>query len=220
MLNAAPGNAAVVVAHDSSADKEYVRYIAYQDPRSIVRIAAWQALLSSDPDAAIAQFIASGYAYAVRLAAEENALNVDFAKRILDTYPADVAPAVHAAAQRAVDSPDDAVREQFAHGGFEAARQEDQRRREASGAQAKALRDADRAYVRNLAVNDPGTQVRVSASYATRLGATDDDVVDFFASGWALGARLDLEAHRRRTADADVRWRAEMIQLLDRRAPS
>jgi len=53
-----------------------------------VRIGAWQALLSSAPDAAIAQFVASGYDYAVKLAAETKARNADFARRILDTYPA------------------------------------------------------------------------------------------------------------------------------------
>ena len=42
--------------------------------------AAWQALLSSDPDAAIAQFLTSGYDYAVRLSAERKARNADFAK--------------------------------------------------------------------------------------------------------------------------------------------
>jgi len=56
-----------------------------------VRIGAWQALLSSAPDAAIAQFVASGYDYAVKLAAETKARNADFARRILDTYPAQYA---------------------------------------------------------------------------------------------------------------------------------
>lgn len=214
LLEAPFGHAALVVAYDASADKDYVRYLAHRDPRSTVRIAAWQALLSSDPDTAVAEFIASGFGYAVRLSEQEKALDADFARRILETYPAEYAPAVHAAAQRAVDSRDDAERARFAHGGFEAAKRRDQRARQASGAQVKALRDSDRAYVRNLARNDPGAQVRVSASYATRVGATDDDVVEFFASGWALGARLDLEEYRRRTADADIRWRAEMVQLI------
>lgn len=204
----------VAATQDTSADKTWVQYLAYRDSRSTVRIGAWQALLSSAPDAAIAQFVASGYDYAVKLAAETKARNADFARRILDTYPAQYAPEVHAAAQYAVNSRDDADRERFAHGGFQAAEQRDRQVRQARGDQAKALLDADRAFVRDLAVNDPGAQVRVSASYATRVGATDDDLVDFFASGWALGARLDLEAYRLQAADNEAKWRASLARLV------
>ncbi|MEQ0565805.1 hypothetical protein ABJI51_42575 [Amycolatopsis sp. NEAU-NG30] len=197
-----------------AADKVWVQYLAKYDPRSTVRIAAWQALLSSAPDAAIAQFVTSGYDYAVKLAAERKARNMDFAKRVLATYTAEFSPEVHAAAQFAVNSRDDADRERFANGGFAAAKQRDTAVRDAKGEQAAALVEADRAFVRNLAANDPGAQVRVSASYAVRVGATDSDLVDFFASGWAFGARLDLETFRQRSADDDTRWRAALAQLM------
>lgn len=208
----APG--ATVVAATPAADRVWVQYLAQRDPRSLVRIAAWQALLSSDPDAAITEFLASGYDYAVRLSAERKARNADFAKRVLAAFTAEFAPEVHAAAQFAVNSRNDADRELFANGGFEAAKQRDAAARQARGDQAKALSDADRAFVRDVAERDPGEQVRVSAAYAVRAGATDNDLVEFFASGWAFGARLDLESFRQRSADDDARWRVTVAGLL------
>ena len=206
--------AAASSVQSTSADKIWVQYLAKYDPRSTVRIAAWQALLSSAPDAAIDQFIVSGYDYAVQLAAQKKARDADFARRVLATYTAEFSPEVHAAAQFAVNSRDDADRARFANGGFAAAKQRDSAVRQAQGEQAKALAEADRQFVLNLAANDPGEQVRVSASYAVRVGATDTDVVDFFATGWAFGARLDLETHRQRSADDDARWRATVARLL------
>ncbi|GLY35668.1 hypothetical protein Amsp01_016920 [Amycolatopsis sp. NBRC 101858] len=205
---------ATAVAATPAADRVWVQYLAQRDPRSLVRIAAWQALLSSDPDAAIAQFLTSGYDYAVRLSAERKARNADFAKRVLATFTADFAPEVHAAAQFAVNSRNDADRERFANGGFEAAKQRDAAARQARGDQAAALSAADRAFVTDLAGHDPGAQVRVSAAYAVRTGASDDDLVEFFTSGWAFGARLDLEAFRQASADDDARWRVTVTGLL------
>ncbi|WP_370945091.1 hypothetical protein AB5J62_39230 [Amycolatopsis sp. cg5] len=203
-----------VSVQEDSPDKIFVQYLARRDPRSTVRIGAWQALLSSAPDAAIAQFLDTGYDYAVNLAAQRKTRNADFAKRVLATFTAEFSPEVHAAAQYAVNSRDDADRERFANGGFAAARQRDSAFRVAQGQQAQALVEADRAFVRQLAVNDPGAQVRVSASYAVRAGATDADIVDFYASGWAFGARLDLETFRQTAADNDMRWRATLTRLI------
>ncbi|RJQ76077.1 hypothetical protein D5S19_30820 [Amycolatopsis panacis] len=213
------GSSPVAVAvtadvQDFAAEKAWVRYLAMNDSRSIVRIAAWQAVLSKSPEAAIRQFMDSGYAYAVRLSEEKKARNTDFVKWVLATYPAEFSPAVHAEAQKAMNSPRDADREQFANGGFEAAKQRDRTARETTGEQAKALAERDRQFVRDLAAHDPGEQVRVSASYAVRLGATDSDVVDFFAGGWAFGATLDLDTHRRRSADNEMRWRSALSRLL------
>lgn len=196
------------------ADAIWVRYLAQYDPRSTVRIAAWQALLSSAPDAAIDQFLTSGYDYAVQLAAQRKTRNADFAKRVLAAFTAEFSPEVHAAAQFAVNSRDDADRERFANGGFEAAKLRDSAVRAQQGEQAAAIAEADREFVRGLAVGDPGAQVRVSAAYAVRTGATDNDVVDFFANGWAFGARLDLEGFRQQGADNEMRWRAALTQLL------
>jgi hypothetical protein len=209
------GVAATASARNLASDKVLVQYLAQYDPRSVVRIGAWQALLSSAPDAAVEEFLATGYDYAVGLAAAQSARNMDFAKRILATYIAEFAPEVHAAAQFAVNSRNDADRAQFANGGFAAAAKRDSAVRTTQGNQAKALAEADRTFVRNLAANDPGAQVRVSAAYATRVGSTDADLVDFFASGWAFGAQLDLDAYRQQGIENDLRWRATLNQLVD-----
>ncbi|WP_435157327.1 hypothetical protein [Amycolatopsis sacchari] len=214
LVAAGPALAAEVRVQSGPADELWVRYLAQYDPRSTVRIAAWQALLSSAPDAAIDRFLESGYDYAVQLAAQRKARNADFAKRVLAAFTAEFSPEVHAAAQFAVNSRDDADRERFANGGFEAAKQRDSAARAARGEQAAALAEADRAFVRGLAVQDPGAQVRGSAAYAVRPGATDADLVDFFANGWAFGARLDLESFRQQGADNEMRWRATLTALL------
>jgi hypothetical protein len=213
-LSYASSGVAVAGVQDASSDKAFVQYLAMWDPRSFVRIAAWQALLSSAPDAAVEQFVTSGFDFAVQLSAEGNARNMDFAKRVLATYTAEVAPEVYSAAQFAVNSRDDLDREAFAHGGFAAAQLRDSSARQSSGDQAAALVEADRAFVRQLAKADPGEQVRVSASYAVRVGATASDLVDFFASDWAFGAKLDLDAYRMRLAGNDARWRASLNRLI------
>jgi hypothetical protein len=204
----------VAGVQDLSSDKAWVQYLAMWDPRSFVRIAAWQALLSSAPEAAVEQFLTSGFDFAVQLSDDGNARNRDFAQRVLATYTKDVAPEVYSAAEFAVNSRNDLDREAFAHGGFAAAQQRDSSARTSRGDQAAALVAADRAFVRNLATADPGGQVRVSASYAVRVGATDSDLVDFFASDWAFGAKLDLDTHRMRLADSDTRWRASLNRLI------
>jgi hypothetical protein len=76
------------------------------------------------------------------------------------------------------------------------------------------LVQADRDYVAVLRDSDPGAQVRVGAGYALRVGATDADLVEFFAYGWNSSARLDLELHQSAIADSDVRWRAKLNQLV------
>ncbi|MDT8914734.1 hypothetical protein [Amycolatopsis sp. PS_44_ISF1] len=210
--------ASAAAVQDFGADKAWVQYLALNDPRSVVRISAWQALLSSAPEAAIQQFKDSGYDYAVKLSAQKKARDADFARRVLATYPAEFSPEVHAAAQLAANSRDDADRERFANGGFAAAKQRDSAARDVKGEQAKALAEEDRKFVRALSVDDLGEQVRVSAAYAVRVGATDSDVVDFFATGWAFGAKLDLDAHRLRSADDEMRWRAALSGLLSEAA--
>jgi hypothetical protein len=76
------------------------------------------------------------------------------------------------------------------------------------------LVQADRDFVAVLRDSDPGAQVRVGAGYALRTGATDADLVEFFAYGWNSSARLDLELHQAAIADSDVRWRATINRLV------
>nr|CEL14850.1 hypothetical protein [Kibdelosporangium sp. MJ126-NF4]CTQ96519.1 hypothetical protein [Kibdelosporangium sp. MJ126-NF4] len=197
----------------STWNREFVRLIAGSHPQELVRADAWIALISEDGDAAVNEFVEIGLWDAVARADEVEAQNGDFARRVLAIYTQEFSPEVHAAAQHAVNG-DDSDRAEFIRTGFAAAQDRDRRVRAAEGNQAAALVAEDRAFVRNLAVNDPGAQVRVAAAWATRTGATDDDLVAFFADGWAHGATLDLESHRREEMESDARWRATVRRLL------
>ncbi|WP_103343113.1 hypothetical protein [Amycolatopsis sp. CA-126428] len=209
------GQGTTAVAAAPSADWVWVRYLARAHPYSTVRTAAWSALVSSAPDAAIAEFLATGYDYAVSRAQEGRARNLDFVRRVYETTTAEYAPEVHAEAQRLLGSGGtDSARDLFVRSGYEAAKARDRVYRDAVGEQKRALLQRDRETVAALAANDPGEQVRLSASYALRQGATDDDLVEFFAYGWTTGARLDLEVYRIRRAGENMRWRAAVIGLV------
>ncbi len=214
-IAAASANDAV---DQAAADKAFVRFIALRHPQSTVKAAAWLALMSSTPDAAVAQFLNKGYDSARARAAARAQQNLDYAKRILATHTVAYAPEVNAAAKRAVNG-SDADRERFARTGYAEAAARDRQVREADGAQAAALVQADRDFVAVLRDTDPGAQVRVGAAYALRAGASDADLVEFFAFGWTSSARLDLELHQAAIADSDVRWRAAINRLvIDARA--
>lgn len=200
-------------AEEHSADWYWVRYLAKAHPYSSVRTSAWNALVSGDPDAAIVEFLATGYDFAVSRAQLRNARNLDFVRRVYETTTAEYSPEVHNEAQRLL-SASDSARETFVRSGYEAAKSRDRAYRDTVGAQKQALVDSDRRFVGLLATNDPGEQVRLSAQVATRQGATDDDLVEFFAFGWANGARLDLDVFRLRGADNNMRWRDTITRLI------
>ncbi|WP_250034099.1 hypothetical protein [Paractinoplanes maris] len=203
--------AAAVDQH--SANWSMTRTVTLFYPRSSVRAAAWGALVSTNVEAAVARFITSGFDYAKKRAALNDARNTDFCLRVLATHTAEFAPEVHAAAQWALDN-GVAEREAFARTGYAAAKARDRQAREATGEQAAALEPFDREFVVLLRDNDPGPQVRAAATYALRPAATDADLVEFFAYDWANAAGLDLEAFRLRVTDEDMRWRAGVARLV------
>jgi hypothetical protein len=205
----------VVNAEEPSDDWVWVRYLASAHPYSTVRTAAWSALISGAPDAAIAEFLATGYDYAVDRAQQRRIRNLDFIRRVHETTTAEYSPEVHAETKRLLGTnATDADRETFVRSGYEAAKSRDRVYRDALGEQKRALIQRDRDFVRTLSTSDPGMQVRLSASYAIRDGSTDDDLVEFFAYGWATGARLDLEVFRMRHATDNMAWRATITQLI------
>jgi hypothetical protein len=211
---AAPIAVAAAAATSAAADLVLVTWIARKDPREIVRITAKTALyLSSDRDRAIAQFLSAGYQSAIKRATATRARNLDFAKRILATTSRLAAPEVYAAAEAAVNGTD-VEQAWFVRTGYTAAKERDRLAREADGAQKAALLETDRLFVVMLRDKDPGEQVKASAAWALRTGATDADIVDFFAHGWLNGASLDLEVHRTRLADADVAWDKAIDALI------
>jgi hypothetical protein len=199
-------------ADPATTARKLVRRLAGKDPRAAVRADAWVAWADENDDV-VFEFLDHGLAAAEQRAAETAAVNADFCRRILATYTAAYAPEVNAAAQRALLGTD-SDRDLFVRQGFAAAEQRDRLAREADGSQQEALAEADRQYVRTLATHDPGAQVRAAAAWATRPDATDADIVEFFAYGWATGAELDLEAHRLRDAEQEARWLATVRQLL------
>jgi hypothetical protein len=205
-----PASAAV---DQRSADWSRTRATASYDPRSSVRAAAWGALVSTNVDAAVARFVATGHAFAIARATQMDSRNTDFAQRVLATHTAEFAPEVHAAAQYAL-SGSRIDREAFARTGYAAAKARDRQAREAAGAQAAALEQADRDFVALLRDHDPGEQVRAAAAFALRPAATDADLVEFFAHDWRNAAALDLDAFRIRVGDEDMRWRAGVARLL------
>ena len=200
------------VADPAATARKLVRRLAGKDPRAAVRADAWVAWADENDDV-VYDFLDFGLAAAEQRAAETASANADFCRRVLLTYTAAYAPEVNAAAQRALAGAD-SDRELFVRSGFAAAEQRDRLAREADGSQQEALAEADRQYVRTLATHDPGAQVRAAAAWASRSDATDADVVEFFAYGWATGAELDLEAHRLRDAEQEARWLATVRRLV------
>ncbi|GLY43735.1 hypothetical protein Amsp01_097580 [Amycolatopsis sp. NBRC 101858] len=202
----------VQVADPAATARKLVRRLAGKDPRAAVRADAWVAWADENDDV-VYDFLDFGLAAAEQRAAETASADADFCRRVLLTYTAAYAPEVNAAAQRALLGTD-SDRELFVRSGFAAAEQRDRLAREADGEQAQAIVEADRQYVRTLATHDPGAQVRAAAAWATRPDATDADIVEFFAYGWATGAELDLEAHRLRDAEQEARWLATVRRLI------
>ncbi len=203
---------AVSAADPGAVARKLVRRLAGKDPRAAVRADAWVAWAEESAQA-IDDFLDTGLAAAERRAAESGATNTDFCNRVLLTYTAEYAPEVNAAAARALRGTD-GDREMFVRQGFAQAEARDRLAREADGAQQEALAEEDRRYVRTLAASDPGAQVRLAAAFAVRPGATDADIVDFFAYGWATGAQLDLEKHRLRDAEQEARWQSAIRRLI------
>jgi hypothetical protein len=202
----------VQAADPAATARKLVRRLAGKDPRAAVRADAWVAWADENDDV-VYEFLDFGLAAAEQRAAETASANADFCRRVLLTYTAAYAPEVNAAAQRALLGTD-SDRELFVRNGFAAAEQRDRLAREADGEQEQAIVEADRQYVRTLAAHDPGAQVRAAAAWATRPDATNADLVEFFAYGWATGAELDLEAHRLRDAEQEARWLATVRRLV------
>ncbi|MFD8500623.1 hypothetical protein [Amycolatopsis sp. NPDC059657] len=196
----------------AAADRALVNWIAMKDSRSVVRAVAWSALLSEDQPGAVERFLTSEYDFAKGLAAQSAQQNLDFVERVLATYLAEFAPTVHAAARRALNGTD-GDREFFVATGFAAAEAQDRTVRDTAGEHARALVQADRDYVRGLAQSDPGATVRNAASWAVRPGATDTDMVEFFAYGWTSGAKVDIDVYHAQASDSDVAWRRSVSRL-------
>jgi hypothetical protein len=206
------GQAVSAVVDTDAQDRAYIKIISLTDPRSLVRTAAWNALLSTRPTA-VADFLATGYASAVKRANATKARDLDFAKRILATHTAEYSPEVHAAAQQAVNGTD-ADRERFVKTEYAAAMERDRLNRVSEGEQAAAIVQADRDFVLATSIGDPGAQVRAAAVYALRTGAGDAGLVEFFTYDWVQASAVDLDSYRTTRADQEMLWRSTSRRLL------
>lgn len=188
--------------------RDRVRWRAQSDPRWEVRSAAGAALTSSSPTA-IPDFLLTGIPAAERRATTDERNNVTQITLALRTSPS--ASLTHLASDRALHATHD-EKDAFIRFGLAEAR-----RLDAEGAgqhEGEVARQAaeDRAYVAQLAVTDPGAQVRSAASFAANSGR-DEDLAEFFSYYWAAGARLDDEAYRLKLADLDSKGHAALDRL-------
>ncbi|MFE4308808.1 hypothetical protein [Streptomyces sp. NPDC056891] len=195
--------------------REQVRRIALSGLPPELRTSAWNALRSTAGDAAIADWLAPGGGYdaARQRLRDTRTRNRLFCERVVRTHPVDFAPRTRGAAERALKGTD-ADRAAFVRTGYAQAQQSDRTAREAVAGEQRAVLERDREFVRSLAEHDPGEQVRVSAQWALRPGATDEDTREFYGFGWVNGATLDLEGHRLRTAESEALRHRTLTLLL------
>ncbi|MBH1933073.1 hypothetical protein I5Q34_01995 [Streptomyces sp. AV19] len=214
---AEPSAPALISAAAAEDARNRVRKMAMSSLPDEIRSSAWLALRSSRGDAAIAEWLApgGGFQKALQRMRTTQNLNRAFCERVLLTHPASFSPEVHAAAERAVaGTPVDQAA--FVRSGYDAALKRDRAAREADEKREAEVAARDRDFVRNIAENDPGEQVRVAARWALRPGAGDADVAEFFGYGWTTGATLDLEGYRMRIADAEVARHHTLSLLLEK----
>lgn len=183
-----------------------------------LRTSAWNALRSTLGDAAITAWLApgGGYDLAKQRLRDTRTRNRLFCERVVATHPATFSPRVHAGATQALKGTD-ADRAAFVKTGYAEAQQRDREARADDAAHEQEVAAKERDFVRAVAASDPGAEVRVAAQWATRAGASDADVAEFFGYGWANGGTLDLEGYRLRVTDTETR-RHHSLSLLVQKA--
>lgn len=206
--------AALMTAEAAERARKEVLGYAMTNPYAEVRMSAWNALRSDDPQA-IEKWLApdGGYAFARTRARSVRARNKAYIERVIRTHPASYSPVVRAAAEEALRGSFDEQAE-FVRTGYAEAQKRDRAKRDASTQHKQKVAAAAREYVSRLAEEDPGEQVRTAAQWALRPGATDDDIAEFYGYGWASGASLDLESHRSRIADEETLRHDKLTRLL------
>ncbi|MFD8494895.1 hypothetical protein [Amycolatopsis sp. NPDC059657] len=198
-------------AQQAAADRARVKRIAKRDPRPEVQTSAWTALLSSRGDEAIAEFLATGLDKARARAADNARRNTGIIQRTITTSL--TGSNVRVTAERALLGTD-TEKDEYVRTGFDKAQEADRLNDNKYEQHVAEQARADRDYVTDLSVNDPGPQVRAAASRALRDG-DDAGIADFFAYYWASAAKLDNEAFRMFTADRDALWQNSVKRLLE-----
>ncbi|MGW7343117.1 hypothetical protein [Streptomyces sp. NPDC054854] len=204
-----------VIASAAEAARERVQRLAKSGLPAEIRASAWNALRSTRGDAAIAEWLApgGGYDLAKQRMRDTRVRNRAFCERVLASHTAAFSPEVRADVERVLKGTD-ADRAAFVKSGYAEAQQRDRAARETDSQHGLQIAERDREFVRRMADEDPGENVRVAAQWAVRPGATDADIAEFFGFGWTSGAALDLDAHRLRIADAEVRRHHTLTGLI------
>ncbi|MGK5680084.1 hypothetical protein [Actinoplanes sp. URMC 104] len=200
--------------NEAEANRLFVRWISTDDPRSAVRSAARSALLSSRGDAAITDFINTGWDAAIARAAQNKTRNINFITRMVNTHPAQYYPRVNASGRRALLNGTDDVLERWVNTDYAVALAADQKDIDDDEQAADLVRQQDRDYITVLSTEDPGAQVRAWAGRAVAPGTTDADVVEFFRYGWVSASQLDMQTFRNRIADENRRWLVQSQRLV------
>jgi hypothetical protein len=215
-VGAVPATADTVItatdpAQQAAADRARVKRLAKRDPRPEVQTAAWNALVSSRGDEAVAEFLATGLDKAKTRAADNARRNTDVIQRTIKTsLPGS---AVRVTAERALLG-SDTEEDEYVRTGFAKAQEADRLTDNKYQEQIAQQAQADRDYVADLALNDPGPQVRAAAARAVSQG--DETAVGlFFKYYWASAAKLDDESFRKATADQDALWRSGIRRLTE-----
>lgn len=206
--------AALMIAEAAEDARREVRHYALTHPFAEVRVSAWNALRSEDPEA-IAKWLApdGGYDFASNRGRTLRARNRAYIERIIRTHPKSYSPEVRAAAEKALKGTPD-QQATFVRTGYAEAQKRDRAQRDADTQHQQEVAAAEREYVRGRGERDPGEHVRTAAQWALRPGATDDDIAEFYGYGWMSGAALDLEGRRSRIADAETRRHHQLSRLI------
>ncbi|MEV6602994.1 hypothetical protein [Kutzneria sp. NPDC051319] len=217
---AAAGNSAAIAetiisvtdpAAQAAAAREFVERLALHDPRPDVQVSAWNALLSSQGDEAIAEFLATGLAEAKARAAERAQRNTEFIQRT-NKYSLP-GSAVEVTSARALLG-SDIEQDEYVRVGLAKAQQADRDTDNQYQEKLVKMAKEDQDYVSDLAAHDPGVQVRAAANRA--LSQHNEQAIDlFFKYYWASAASLDDESFRRFTADRDAIWHNDVTRLVE-----
>lgn len=174
-----------------------------------VRAEAYNAWIKND-DAAVKEFLATGYAKARSRAQQRIALNLRYITDI-EKYSIP-GSAVQATSRRALAATAHA-QDEYVLSGHERAQELDRVNDNRYVERLARLTKEDRDYVTFLAGNDPGTQVRTAAQRA--VAGDDTSVGLFFKYYWRIGAELDADAFRRATLEQDAIWRSKISSLIE-----
>ncbi|MEU7186291.1 ALF repeat-containing protein [Streptomyces sp. NPDC045369] len=203
-----------MIAEAAENARKEVHHYALTHPFAEVRVSAWNALRSEDPEA-IEKWLApdGGYDFASNRGRTLRSRNKAFIERVVRTHPKSYSPEVRAAAEKALKGTPD-QQAAFVRTGYAEAQKRDRAKRDADTQHKQEVAAAEREFVRDIAENDPGQNVRTAAQWALRPGATDDDIAEFYGYGWASGATLDLEGLRSRIAEAETRRHYTLTRLI------